>query len=134
MPIATSVVLETVFVELTESGARNLGIDFNNANGQIANGAYALAGYAQGYPTISQREASTSATVRDGESFVIGGLTQESELGHHVKVPGLGDIPVLGRLFEVTHASSAKTELYVVVTPHVTRAGDRHDGPQIATR
>src|SRR6185437_851767 len=43
VPVATSVVLDTVFVELTESGARNLGIDFNNANGQIGYAAYTLA-------------------------------------------------------------------------------------------
>jgi general secretion pathway protein D len=231
VPVPNSVVLETVFVELTESGARNIGIDFNNANGQVATAAYTLAGgdfpgvsntspngghvlnlqaaiyaqidkgqgriisrpriaaqsgstakiitgdalpiltsialsgvnavqqqvqyvnvgvtlqiaprvsddgfvashifavvssvsgYSQGYPTISQREASTAATVRDGESFIIGGLTQEAELTNHIKVPGLGDIPVLGYLFGVRHASSAKTQLYIVVTPHVTRTG-----------
>ena len=39
-----------------------------------------VTGTSQGYPTISQREASTSATVRDGDTFVIGGLTQESDL------------------------------------------------------
>ncbi|MFI4966581.1 MAG: type II secretion system protein GspD [Caulobacterales bacterium] len=224
-----SVVLETVFVELTESGARNLGVDFNNANGQIATAAYAFArgefpglantapgggrlfnlqaaiyaqidkgegriiskpriaaqsgstakivtgdalpiltsialsgvnavqqqvqyvnvgvtlqiaprvsddgfvtshvfavvssvtGFSQGYPTISQREASTSATVRDGDSFVIGGLTQEADLAHRTKLPGLGEIPVLGRLFDAEHRNRAKTDLYVVVTPHVVR-------------
>ena len=228
----SSVVLETVFVELTESGARNLGIDFNNANGQIAAGAFALSrgdfpglpntarsggkffnlqaaiyaqidkgqgriiskpriaaqsgaaakivsgdalpmltsialsgvnavqqqvqyvnvgvtlqiaprgsddgfvtshvfavvssvtGFSQGYPTISQREASPSATVRDGESFVIGGLTQEADLSHRIKLPGVGDIPVLGRVFDTEHRNRTKTDLYIVVTPHVVH------GPQ----
>jgi len=226
VPVA-SVVLETVFVELTESGARNLGIDFNNASGQVATAAYALTrgdfpglpntsrsggkfvnlqaaiyaqvdkgqgrivsrpriaaqsgssakivtgdalpiltsialsgvnavqqqvqyvnvgvtlqiaprvsgdgfvtshvfavvssvtGFSQGYPTISQREASTSATVRDGESFVIGGLIQESDLSHRIKIPGLGDIPVLGRVFDTEHRNRTKTDLYIMVTPHV---------------
>jgi general secretion pathway protein D len=239
VPVATGVVLETVFVELTETGARNIGIDFNNANGQVATAAYTLAGgdfpgvantqpngghilnlqaaiyaqiakgqgriisrpriaaqsgstakiitgdalpiltsialsgvnavqqqvqyvnvgvtlqiaprvsddgfvtshifavassvtgYSQGYPTISQREASTSATVRDGESFVIGGLSQEADLDNHAKVPGVGDVPVLGHLFGVTHANSAKTELYVVVTPHITRVTDHTKAPII---
>jgi general secretion pathway protein D len=237
VPVPNSVVLETVFVELTESGARNVGIDFNNANGQVATAAYTLAGgdfpgvsntspngghvlnlqaaiyaqidkgqgriisrpriaaqsgstakivtgdalpiltsialsgvnavqqqvqyvnvgvtlqiaprvsddgfvashifavvssvsgYSQGYPTISQREASTAATVRDGESFVIGGLAQEAELNARIKVPGLGDVPVLGYLFGVRHASSAKTQLYIVVTPHVTRTGEPQAQP-----
>ncbi len=58
------------------------------------------------------------------------GLTQEAELGNHIKVPGLGDIPVLGLLFGVDHTSKSKTELYVVVTPHVMRTSDHHEAPK----
>ena len=227
-----SVVFETVFVELTETGAHNVGLDFNNGNNQVASVAYSYAsgsfpgvtntartggvavnmqlaiyaqiakgngriiskpriaaqsgttakiitgdalpiltsialsgvnavqqqvqyvnvgvtlqiaprvsddgfvtshvfaevssvtGISQGYPTISQREASTSATVRDGDSFIIGGLTQESELSHHNRVPGLGDIPLLGELFGSENSNNTKTDLYIVVTPHVVRGSD----------
>jgi type II secretory pathway component GspD/PulD (secretin) len=42
-----------------------------------------VTGYSQGYPTISQRSAETSASVRDGETFVIGGLTQDNLLTKH---------------------------------------------------
>jgi general secretion pathway protein D len=226
----TSVVLETVFVELTETGARNLGLDLNNANGQIATATWTYAqgfpgiadtpnhggvvvnmqaalyaqiakgegrivskprisaqsgssakivtgdalpiltsialsgvnavqqqvqyvnvgvtlqiaprvsrdgmvtshvfavvssvtGYSQGYPTISQREASTSATVRDGESFVIGGLSQETDLKHRNKLPIAGDIPGLSLIFDSENSTKTKTDLYVVVTPHVVRGG-----------
>ena len=228
-----SVLLETIFVELTETGARNIGLDFNNANGQIAvatyqranyagNGAvssvdvagygsYALqaaiygqvskgegrivsrprisaqsgvsakivtgdalpivtsialsgvnavsqqvqyvnvgvtlqiaprvgldgfvtshifaevstvTGYSQGYPTISQRAATTSATVRDGEYFIVGGLTQESHLKSRSRVPILGDLPVAGELFKLHQESGAKTELYIVVTPHIIHETD----------
>ena len=225
-----SVVLETMFVELTESGAKHVGLDFNNANAQIGvatlqTGAFAspalpaghglasaslqaaiyaqvqkgqgrivskprisaqsgatakiitgdalpiltaitlsgvnavsqqvqyvnvgvtlqiaprvssdgyvtshmfcvvssVTGFSQGYPTISQREASTSATVRDGETFVIGGLTQENELSTTQKVPGLGDIPLAGQLLDLHTGTRSKTELYIVVTPHVIRRGE----------
>ncbi len=224
----TSVVLETVFVELTETGARNLGLDFNNANNQVATAAWtfskgfpgltdtprgggvnvnvqaalyaqiakgegrivskpriaaqsggsakivtgdalpiltsialsgvnavqqqvqyvnvgvtlqiaprvsddgmvtshvfavvsSVTGFSQGYPTISQREASTSATVRDGESFVIGGLSQESDLKHRSKLPIVGDMPVLSTLFDTENSTRSKTDLYIVVTPHIVR-------------
>lgn len=80
-----------------------------------------VTGFSQGYPTISQREAETSATVRDGEAFVIGGLVQENELKSRVKVPLLGDIPVLGRIFTADKSTRAKTELYIVITPHIVR-------------
>jgi general secretion pathway protein D len=228
-----SVVLETVFVELTQTGAKNVGLDFNNANGQIAvatyqrgtylanntgsgidvagYGSYALqvaiyaqvskgegriisrprisaqsgssakiitgdalpiltsialsgvnavsqqvqyvnvgvtlqiaprvsidgfvtshifcevssvTGYSQGYPTISQREASTSATVKDGDYFVIGGLSQETSLKTRGKVAGLGDVPLFGELFKLHLETHSKTELYIIVTPHIARAGD----------
>jgi general secretion pathway protein D len=235
----TSVVLETVFVELTETGAKNLGLDFGGAGGQLATISYAyasgypalantprgggvvanlqaalyaqidkgegrivskprisaqsgttakiitgdalpiltsiavsgvnavqqqvqyvnvgvtlqiaprvsddgvvtshifavvssVAGFSQGYPSISQREASTSATVRDGDSFVIGGLTQETDLTHRVKLPGVGEIPVLGRIFDSRHDSRSKTDLYVVVTPHVVRASPSAAGGPLA--
>ena len=223
-----SVLLETEFVELTESGARNLGLDLNNSNGQIASGLFtfskgfpglsdtpsagglaanfqvalyaqiargegrivskprisaqsgtiarivtgdalpnltsialsginavqqqvqyvnvgvtlqiaprvsddgfvtshvfavvsSVTGYSQGYPTISQREAATSATVRDGEPFVIGGLTQESNIANRSKIPLLGDVPLVGKLFQVEHTNKTKRELYIVVTPHIVR-------------
>ncbi|HEY5722359.1 MAG TPA: secretin N-terminal domain-containing protein [Allosphingosinicella sp.] len=222
-----SVILETQFVELTENGVRNLGIDFNNAAGQIAVGTittganlpfgldpntvlpsgqlqaaiYAqvqkgegrivsrpriaaqsgstakiitgdalpiltsialsgvnavsqqvqyvnvgvtlqiaprvssdgfvtsqiygvvssVTGFSQGYPTISQREAETSASVRDGETFVIGGLTQENQLRSRSKVPVLGDIPLVGEAFKLRRSTRSKTELYIVITPHIVR-------------
>ena len=55
---------------------------------------------------------------------MIGGLTQESELSHHNRIPGLGDVPLLGELFKSENTSSSKTDLYIVVTPHVVRGQD----------
>ena len=222
-----SVILETQFVELTESGARNIGIDFANTNGQIGVGTittgsfnpfdveprsflpsgqiqaaiYAqiakgegkilskpriaaqsgstakiitgdalpiltsitlsgvngvsqqvqyvnvgvtlqiaprvspdgyvtshiygvvssVTGFQQGYPTISQREAETSASVRDGETFVIGGLTQENYLKNKSRVPILGSIPLIGEAFKLEKSSRSTTDLYIVITPHIVR-------------
>lgn len=226
----TSVVLETIFVELTESGAKNVGIDFNNANSQIGvitytSGSFnastfgtsaglisasvqaaiyaqvqkgegriiskpriaaqsgsaakivtgdalpiltsialsgvnavsqqvqyvnvgvtlqiaprvtedgfvtshifcevsSVTGVSQGYPTISQREATTSATVKDGKSFVIGGLTQENRLTTKSEVPILGDVPLLGDLFHLHRGTESKTDLYIVITPHIVHGPD----------
>ncbi len=82
-----------------------------------------VTGYQSGNPTLSQREASTSATVRDGDSFVIGGLLQQNELSTVSKLPGIGDIPLIGGLFHVRHDSSTNTNLYIIVTPHVVKNG-----------
>ncbi|MFL6766169.1 MAG: hypothetical protein ACJ8FO_13355, partial [Sphingomicrobium sp.] len=78
-------------------------------------------GFSQGYPTISQRQAETAATVRDGDSFVIGGLTQDENITTKTKVPLLGDIPILGQAFRTDKQTRSKTELYIVVTPHIVR-------------
>jgi general secretion pathway protein D len=80
-----------------------------------------VTGTSQGYPTISQREAGTSATVKDGDTFVIGGLTQESELKSKQKVPMLSDVPLMGQLFDMKSNSSSKSELFIVVTPHIIK-------------
>lgn len=222
-----SVILETQFVELTEQGARNIGIDFANANGQVAvgtasNGQFvpfgfdpdrtllsgqvqaaiyaqiqkgegkiiskprivaqsgatakiitgdalpiltaitlsgvngvsqqvqyvnvgvtlqiaprvspdgfvtsniygvvsSVTGFSQGYPTISQREAETSVSVKDGETFIIGGLTQENLISNKSKIPLLGDIPLIGKAFSVEKTTKSKTELYIVITPYIVR-------------
>ena len=80
-----------------------------------------VTGYSQGYPTISQRNAETSATVHDGDSFVIGGLTQDQTMTSDSKVPLLGDIPGIGGAFGVDKSSQSKTNLYIVITPHIIR-------------
>jgi len=78
-----------------------------------------VTGYSQGYPTISQRQAETAATVRDGDSFVIGGLIQDEDLKSRSKVPLLGDIPLIGQAFRTDKQTRSKTELYIIVTPHI---------------
>ena len=80
-----------------------------------------VTGYTQGYPQISQRTATTAATVRDGESFVIGGLVQENELRNLSKIPGLGNLPLIGGLFRNRTESKVSTNLYIVVTPHIVQ-------------
>ena len=80
-----------------------------------------VTGFSQGYPTISQREAETSASVRDGETFVIGGLTQDNVLTTSSRIPLLGDIPLVGYLFQNERSTTTRTELYIVITPRIVR-------------
>ena len=78
-----------------------------------------VTGFTNGAPQISQRTASTIATVRDGDSFVIGGLLQDNELRNLSKLPFIGDIPLIGVFFRHINTSHTQTNLYIVVTPHV---------------
>lgn len=52
---------------------------------------------------------------------MIGGLTQESSINTRSKVPILGDIPLFGQAFRTDRGTRSKTELYIVITPHVVR-------------
>ena len=70
-------------------------------------------------PTISTREADSSLTVKDGTSIVLAGLIQKNETRTTVKVPLLGDIPVLGWLFKSESSDTRDTEVVFVVTPHI---------------
>jgi general secretion pathway protein D len=78
-----------------------------------------ILGYTQGAPQIAVRQELTSAIVTDGDSLVIGGLLQENDITSLRKVPGIGDIPILGQLFRYSSTSRQNTNLYVVITPHV---------------
>ena len=73
------------------------------------------------------------ATVKDGEYFVIGGLTQENSLTTHIRVGGLGDIPIVGEFFKHNDRTSSKTVLYIIVTPHIVR-GDESPAAEAETR
>lgn len=70
---------------------------------------------------IGTRQASTVLQLKDGENQVLAGLlnTQEQTSGN--KIPGLGDFPILGRLFGNTTNNDKKTEIVLSITPHIVR-------------
>lgn len=70
-------------------------------------------------PQISLRQASTMATVADGTPFVIGGLLRDEEIQNMSKIPILGDLPIIGGLFRTRHDTTTRTNLYVIITPHI---------------
>ncbi len=70
-------------------------------------------------PVISSKKASTKVTIKDGQTIVIGGLISEDNSNVVKKVPLLGSIPLLGKLFSYKSKSNEKTELLIFVTPHI---------------
>lgn len=70
-------------------------------------------------PQISLRQVSTEATVKDGESFVVGGLLKDEEIQSLSKIPGLGDLPLIGGFFRVRHDTTERTNLYIFITPRI---------------
>jgi general secretion pathway protein D len=138
LPILTSIALSGVNAVSQQVQYVNVGVTLQIAprvsdDGFVTSHVFcvvsSVTGTSQGYPTISQREAETSATVRDGETFVIGGLTQESDIVANTDLPGVGKLPVLGDLLGTRTGTKSKTELYIVVTPHIVRSPVRDGGP-----
>ena len=71
-------------------------------------------------PTISKRSMSSTLVMKEGETIVLGGLVQESETDISTKVPILGDIPLLGKIFSSSNTSKRKAELMIYITPHIS--------------
>jgi pilus assembly protein CpaC len=70
-------------------------------------------------PAITSRKVKTEVELADGQSFVIGGLLDNTESETFSKIPFLGDIPILGKFFQSMQKSKANTELIVIVTPEI---------------
>src|SRR5258708_6668957 len=75
-------------------------------------------------PALSTRKAETEFELKDGQSFVIAGLIDHRVTDLYIKVPGLGDIPILGNFFRSKSAQSSNSELMVLCTAHRISASD----------
>lgn len=86
-------------------------LDFTNA--------LAIAGFS--IPALSTRRAETEVELRDGQSFAIAGLIDNRLTENASKIPGLGDIPIIGKLFRSRSTNKSNTELLVMVTPKLVK-------------
>jgi general secretion pathway protein D len=87
---------------------------------------------ALGAVPITQRTAKTTVVVDDQQTVVIGGLMRDTKSKSSDKIPILGDLPVLGFLFRSSRETMVKTNLLLILTPHVIR--DQRDLRQIFQR
>ncbi|WP_237173980.1 type II and III secretion system protein family protein [Paracandidimonas lactea] len=81
-------------------------------------------------PGLSVRRVETTVEMASGQSFAIGGLLQNNIRDIVSQVPGLGKIPVLGKLFSSSKYRNNKSELVVIVTPYLVKPSD---STQLAT-
>ena len=78
--------------------------------------------------SFAKRQLNTSVMVEDGQMIVLGGLIDERAQESESKVPLLGDIPYLGRLFKSTSSQLQKSNLMVFIKPTIIRDGVTADG------
>ncbi|KRP84749.1 type II and III secretion system protein family protein [Pseudomonas lactis] len=72
-------------------------------------------------PALTVRRTDTSVSLADGESFVISGLISSTNRSTIAKLPGLGDIPIIGAFFRDSTINSEEKELLMIVTPHLVQ-------------
>ena len=87
-----------------------------------AAGAVSFGGF--NIPALTTRRAETTVTLGSGQSFAIAGLLQNTTNQNVSRIPGLGDIPVLGALFRSNEFQREESELVVIVTPYIVRPSD----------
>jgi general secretion pathway protein D len=78
-------------------------------------------------PVTTKRTIDTTVLVQDNHTVVIGGLIDDTRSNNETKVPGLGDIPLLGWLFKTQSDANQKTNLYVFLTPRVVKSPEEAD-------
>ncbi len=130
VPIFTTVVVPSGGTTIVQQQLQyvNIGVSLEilpriAADGEVTADIFSevssILSYVQTAPRIAVRQELTAATVKDGQSVIIGGLLQDQEIKTLSRVPGLGDIPILGAFFRQVSKTSQKTNLYLVITPHV---------------
>jgi pilus assembly protein CpaC len=102
------------------SGDNHISLKVAPEVSQLTNtGAVNLNGFS--VPALSTRRAQTTVELGSGQSFVIAGLLQNSLTQDLSKMPGLGELPVLGTLFRSDRFRRNETELVIIVTPYIVR-------------
>lgn len=77
-----------------------------------------------GLPTFGNREITTTIRLKDGETNMLAGLIRDEERSVMSGIPGLSDLPVLGRVFGSTHKETLQTDIILTLTPHIVRVLD----------
>ena len=70
-------------------------------------------------PTVALREMTTTVKLRDGQMVIIGGLISKKESTNEDKIPLIGDIPYLGKLFTHSSTTESRSELVLLLRPHI---------------
>jgi pilus assembly protein CpaC len=103
---------------LTADGRIHLKVKPEVSTLDFANGV-TISGFVM--PALSTRRVESEMSLADGQTFAIAGLVDNRVTELLSKIPGIGDIPVLGKLFQSKSFNKSKNELLVIVTPHIVR-------------
>ncbi len=83
----------------------------------------AIQAFVGGYPVIANRKVDSTLRVRDNQTIVLGGLLRDIDSQTITKLPGLADIPILGKVFQNRQRTRERDEVVFLITPHVIYPG-----------
>ncbi|NSW57796.1 MAG: type II secretion system protein GspD [Armatimonadetes bacterium] len=86
----------------------------------------------EGLPVITIRRVKSNVRVRSGQAIVIGGLLQETTSTSVSSLPVLGDLPVIGKLFQSRHTERAQRDIIFVIAPHLLDEQGQCQGPLLS--
>jgi|GEM_PF-5729369 len=107
-------VILTVTPRVTASGEISMDID------QSADDLQGFTSY--GAPIVNHREATTTVSVKNGDTVILGGIIQHNKTRNVSKIPVLGDIPLIGNIFRSTDYIDQDIELMVLMTPIIVKS------------
>jgi general secretion pathway protein D len=93
-------------------------VEFSQVSGEIEG----TQGQAQ--PIIGTRKIESTIRLRDGETNFLAGLIRTDEINSKTGIPGLSEIPIIGRLFGKVSTQTQRTDLVLTITPHIVRSPD----------
>jgi general secretion pathway protein D len=83
-----------------------------------------ISGTLNGLPTFGNREITTTIRLKDGETNMLAGLIRDQERTVMTGLPGLSDLPLIGRLFATTRKEAQQSDIVLTLTPHIVRVLD----------
>ncbi len=110
-------------VYLNDDVSIKMGLEVSNIVKEVTANAGTTVAY-----QIGTRNTTTVLQLRDGETQILAGLINDNDRRTSVRIPGLGDVPILGRLFGSTNENKEKTEIVLLITPRVVRNIVRPEG------
>ena len=114
--VGTSLDITPVINESTGDISINLKAEVSTITGWQSNGSSRA-------PQISTRDVTTSAHLKSGQSLVIGGLMNSTDVDNLSGIPGLMNLPILGSLFRYHTQSKSYTEVFIMITPYIMDEG-----------
>ena len=105
-----------------EDGKRTIGLDINNIS---ASNFIEFTDF--NAPITDDNSISVYIDVEDGQRIVVGGIIRKKQKQVENKLPILGDIPLLGRLFKSTETAIEDTEIVIIITPHIVDIKNQDD-------